>query len=148
MTSTQLFYSFWWLIFPIGGMLMGVFAMISRHLTRTETLRMIKMYADQGKEPPAALLDVLRSDEDRAFDRDHYRYRRRYRRSPWGAVVTFGALAAGFGYFGHYGEGGPTFIALATGFGVAAACMFVLAVIRSLSAPRYGDDRIDDDLKK
>ncbi len=150
MTASQLFNSYWWLIFPLFGMGMGLVGMLGHFRHRSETLKLIKAYADQGKEPPAALLDALRSDEDRGYDRGYYRHRRRYRHGggPWGAVITFGALAAGFGYFGYYGEGGSTFIALATGFGVAAVFMLIVAVIRSLSATRYPDDRLDDDLKK
>jgi hypothetical protein len=148
MTASQLFTSFWWLIFPLFGMGMGLVGMLGHFRHRSETLKLIKSYADQGKEPPAALLDALRSDEDRAYDHGYYRRRCRNNGVRWGGVITFGALAAGFGYFGYYGEGGSTFIALATGFGVAALFMLIIGITRSLSAARYRDDRLDDDLKK
>lgn len=134
---TALFFSFWWLIFPVGGMLMGLFAMISHHRTRSETLKMIKSYADQGKEPPKALLDLLRSDEDRAYDYAYRRgYYRRYRPGrPWWQVAVFGALCAGFTYAGQntVGQQATVFTALGLAFGVAATVMLVMAIIGAIS---------------
>ncbi|MGN6208292.1 hypothetical protein [Asticcacaulis sp.] len=127
MTATDLFNSYWWLIFPIFGMGMGLVAMLGHFRHRSETLKLIKTYADQGKEPPAALLEALRSDEDRAYNC------RGGRRSHWSQVVVFGALAAAFGYFGYYGEGGSIFISLAIGFGIATAALLVISIIRALT---------------
>jgi len=153
MTFTDLFTHFWWLIFPVGGMLMGVFGMISHHRHRTETLKLLKSYADQGKEPPAFLLDALRSDEDRAMDHAyrHRRYYRGYRGHGWGKIVVFAALAAGFGYAGYYGGTGThsvIFLALALAFGVAAAIWLLLALGSAVFGPKSRDfDPRDDDLK-
>lgn len=131
MTASELFNSYWWLIFPIFGMGMGLIGMLGHFRQRSETLKLIKYYADQGKEPPAALLDALRSDESRAYD---YASRPgRQRGNGWSRIVVFGALSAAFGYFGHYGGGGQIFVALALGFGVAAACLFVIALISTLN---------------
>ena len=136
-------FSFWWLIFPVGGMLMGLFAMIGHYNHRKETLRILKSYADQGKEPPAALLDALRSDEERAYDDYGYRHRYRgYRRGRYGwggfgAMVPFAALAAGFGYFGYYGGGPSVFTALAVAFGIAAVFMFIGGLINLLTRPKF-----------
>jgi hypothetical protein len=127
MTASELFNSYWWLIFPIFGMGMGVIGMLGHFRQRSETLKLIKYYADQGKEPPAALLDTLRSDESRAYD---YTARTGHRRgNRWSKIVVFGALSAAFGYFGYYGGGGQVFVSLALGFGVAAVCLFVIALI-------------------
>ena len=127
MTATDLFNSYWWLIFPLFGMGMGLVAMLGHFRHRSETLKLIKTYADQGKEPPAALLEALRSDEDRVYNC------RGRRRSHWSQVVVFGALAAAFGYFGYYGEGGSIFISLAIGFGIATAALLLISIIRALT---------------
>ena len=99
-------FSFWWLIFPVGGMLMGLFAMIGHYNHRKDTLRILKSYADQGKDPPAGLLDALKSDEDRAAD------------------------------YGYYGGGGGMFTALAMAFGVAALFMLIGGLIGLATRPR------------
>ena len=131
MTASDLFNSYWWLIFPIFGMGMGLVGMLGHFRQRSETLKLIKYYADQGKDPPAALLDVLRSDESRAFD---FASRNGQRRGNcWSRIVVFGALSAAFGYFGYYGGGGSIFVALALGFGVAAVCLLVIALIATLN---------------
>ena len=136
MTFTQLFASYWWLLFPLGGMLMGVFAMFSHHLHRSDTIKLIKSYVDQGKDPPQALLDTLRSDEDRVYDyaRHDRRGYRGYHRGRWSFVV-FAALSAGFGYFG-YTEHVAVFNALAIGFGVASIFMAILAITQFFTRPK------------
>ncbi|MDI7774424.1 hypothetical protein [Asticcacaulis sp. EMRT-3] len=141
MTFSTLFASYWWLIFPIGGMLMGVFAMSAHFHHRNETLKLIKSYADQGKDPPAALLEAIRSDEDRAYEL-RGRYGRHGRYGPWGVwrkVVIWSALAAGFSYAGHYshlGENNAVFTALGVAFGVAAVASLVWALISTFTMPR------------
>ncbi|MGZ3297872.1 MAG: hypothetical protein ACXU8O_02560 [Asticcacaulis sp.] len=146
MSVTTLFWSFWWLIFPLGGMFMGLVGMIGHYSHRREALRIIKSYADQGKEPPAALLEALKSDEERAYAYDHGYYgRRRWRRyRGWGgfsSFVVFAALAAGFGYAHYNGLGSPVFGALALAFGVASFFTFVGAVISMMTRPKYPQDK-------
>jgi len=139
MTATQLFTSFWWLIFPLFGMGMGFVAMLGHFRHRSETLKLIKTYADQGKEPPAALLDALRTDEDRAMDYRYGRYGRYGRFGCWRKVVVWGALAAGFTYAGHYtqlGEANQIFSALGIAFAVAFAASLIWALIATFSGSK------------
>jgi len=147
MSFETLFWSFWWLIFPIGGMVMGLFAMVSHYNHRKDTLRILKSYADQGKDPPAALLEALKSDEERAMDYGYYgrrRWRRRgYGWGGFGGFVPFAALAVGFGYFGYYGGGPSVFTALALAFGVAAAFMFLGGIVSLLTRPKLPLDKDD-----
>ena len=147
------FFSFWWLIFPIGGMLMGLVGMIGHYNHRKDTLRILKSYADQGKDPPAALLEALKTDEDRAYDNygDYYgrsgrrRWRRRgYGWGGFGPFVPFAALAAGFGWFGYYGGGPSIFTALAMAFGVAAAFMLIGGIISIVTRPKLPPYDKDD----
>ena len=158
MNFEGLFFSFWWLIFPIGGMLMGLVGMIGHYNHRKDALRILKSYADQGKDPPAALLEALRSDEDRAMDYDDAYYGRRGRRyrrhgrygwGGFGPFVPFAALAAGFGWFGYYGGGGGVFTSLAMAFGVAAVFMLIGGLIGILTRPKlppFDRDEPRDDL--
>ena len=55
----DLFRSYWWLLFPIFWMVMGVLGSFGQYRQRSDTLKLLKTYADQGKEPPQALLDML-----------------------------------------------------------------------------------------
>ena len=56
---TYLFSHFFWLIFPIFGMSIGVFAIWTEHRRQVKGLELLRAYADQGKEPPQAVLDAL-----------------------------------------------------------------------------------------
>ena len=151
MTVFDFLSSYWWLIFVLIWPVMGIFHSLTHYNHRSEMLKMLKSYADQGKEPPAALLDAMKSDEQRAYDGDYYGRRRwrRYRGGGWGGMVAFAAMAAGFGYagyYGHMGEASTVFTALAVAFGIAAVAMFVKALIDTLSGPRL-DPRDYDDRK-
>ncbi len=138
--NMNLFYSFWWLIFPVGWMILRAFNMFGHYNHRNEVLKLLKTYADQGKEPPATLLETLKHDDTRDMDdRDHWRDRRwRYRgyRGRFGSFVVFAALAAGFGYAGYNGLEPSVFNALALAFAVAAGLMFILGIIDYMTRPK------------
>ncbi len=136
--DTYFFSHYWWLIFPIFGMAMGVFGMFNHRRNRVDTINLIKSYVDKGMEPPPALLDALRSDEDRAYGCSG---RGRRNRGPWTQFVVFAALAAGFG-FAYYSGVSPVFGALAFGFGVAAAAMLVMGLINIMTLPRDPQDKL------
>jgi hypothetical protein len=56
----DVFSHFWWLIFPLMWML-AAFARISlRHRESQRILDMIQTYTSQGKEPPAALVEMFK----------------------------------------------------------------------------------------
>ena len=131
-TFADLFRSYWWLIFPFFWMLTSVVGMFGHYRHKSDTLKLIKTYADQGKEVPPALLDAMKSDEDGDDDRhDRYRYRGR-RRGPWAQFVVFACLASGFGfagYYGHFGEANTIFLGLAVAFSIASFAMLVGGLI-------------------
>lgn len=140
----ELFRSYWWLLFPFFWMIMAAVGSFGHYRQRSDTLKLLKSYADQGKEPPQALLDMLKSDEQRAYDYAGYGHRRRGRHyGNWWQTVVFAALAIGFGYYGYYGGGHQVFTALALGFGVAAVALTVVGVIRALFGPKYRDESKD-----
>lgn len=94
MSFTALFYSFWWLIFPIFGMTMGLIGMLQSDRRATRTMDLIKSYVDQGKDPPPELLKLasaeLSSNASGGMGRTPTENRL------W-SFVTFAALGAGFG---------------------------------------------------
>lgn len=148
----ELFRSYWWLLFPIFWMVMGVLGSFGQYRQRSDTLKLLKTYADQGKEPPQALLDMLKSDEQRAHEyaagyTGYYKGRRGRHHGWWPQAVVFTALAIGFGYYGYYGGGHQVFTALALGFGVAAICLTVIAGIRILFGPKRQDSYPDKDVE-
>jgi hypothetical protein len=83
----DLFHHYWWLIFPLFGMITGLLSLNQRHDQRLKVLDMIKSYADQGKEPPPELLAVLREPDFGGRAKGG---------SNWTAVFILGALSAGF----------------------------------------------------
>lgn len=123
----DLVHSYWWVIFPVLGMIMGFYAMIAQFRHKNEMLKLVKSYVDQGKEPPANLIDKLDGDSDD--------YGEKGGSGGWTSVVVFGALAAAFGYFG-YTEGHKVFIALSIGFGIAAVGTLIITIIGSLRSRR------------
>ncbi|MDC7684286.1 hypothetical protein PQU92_13435 [Asticcacaulis sp. BYS171W] len=120
------FHQYWWLIFPILGMGMGFFSMYSAHRARTEKIRLIRFYVEQGKEPPPALLATL-SDNDSTDGCGGTRSGRIT--SLVSAFTVFAALALAFGYTG-WRTGETVFIALGLGFAPAALIMLILLIYR------------------
>ncbi|MEI9902807.1 MAG: hypothetical protein WDN06_01610 [Asticcacaulis sp.] len=106
MTFFDFLSSYWWLVFVLIWPITGIIHSFTHYNHRNEMLKMLKSYADQGKEPPAALLDAMKSDDRRGYDDDYYGRRRwkRYRGGGWSGAVAFVALSAGFGYAGYYGH--------------------------------------------
>lgn len=125
----DLFRSYWWLLFPLGFFIASAFDQIMRYQRHRDTLNLIKSYTDQGKDPPAALVDRIAErehdeleDEDRESER---RARRRYRRrrGGWDAVVLFGVLALGFGFAAGSGLYNASGAFLIVTFVMVALCL-------------------------
>lgn len=94
MSLTALFYSFWWLIFPIFGMTMGLVGMLLSDRRATRTMDLIKSYVDQGKDPPPELLKLASYEMNDGMSSGMGRTPTENRL--W-TFVTFAALASGFG---------------------------------------------------
>lgn len=88
----DLFRQFWWLIFPIFGMSMGLIGMFQTEKRAQSAIDLIKTYADQGKEPPPELLQLAVRENEGT---------REGKNSQAWTFVVFAALAAGFGV-GYY----------------------------------------------
>jgi len=84
---THFWYDHWWLLIPLGaftiplaGIAMGAFATWQHYRSRNHVLEALKVYAQQGKDPPPELLQALGGRGDG-----------RWRQSQWKAGPTSGA---------------------------------------------------------
>ncbi len=55
----QGFSSYWWMIFPLGGIMVGAFRNWLAYCARRDALDLLRSYAQAGREPPAALVARL-----------------------------------------------------------------------------------------
>lgn len=95
MTFADFFSDFWWLMFPIFGMVMAVQGSMASDRRTQRTIDLIKSYVDQGKEPPAELLKLAAKEED-GDDWGFGPGRGSGNSRAW-TFFTFLALAGGFG---------------------------------------------------
>lgn len=121
-------FSYWWLIFPVGAFLFGAWDRWLSYQRSRDALDVMKAYTAQGKDPPP---ELLRQVQDHAYDDDDEedygyrgrrgrRYRRYYRRGPyweWRATIITGAVAGAFWMASLYGyipgtEGPFRFVAI------------------------------------
>jgi Flp pilus assembly protein TadB len=133
-TMEHFFFSFWWLIFPVGGMAYGAFQSWLKFRQQKAMMDLIRSYAEKGMEPPASLLRQL--DAPLELDGDERDDRRR-ERSPahyWSLVGLFAILAAGFGiaaWMGIDGHSGAFVIV-----SMVMAAVGVWSLINALFFPR------------
>jgi hypothetical protein len=99
-----LFNRYWWLIFPLFAMAIGLIHVVLHHNRANRALDILKSYADQGKDPPPELMKSLQNPGGWS-DRNGWRCspERRLQRG-----FLFLALAIGFGIltFSNYDDGG------------------------------------------
>lgn len=119
MEFESLFRQFWWLIFPIFGMVMAIWGMISNERRAREAMGVIKSYIDQGKDPPQELVDLAAGGDDY-----HHAGRHSARQNGAWSFVTFAALAVGFGA-GYYAVRNEEY---AFAFLIVALIMTVMAL--------------------
>lgn len=123
MSFEEFFRDFWWLMFPIFGMLMAVMGMFQDDARSKKTMDLIKSYIDQGKEPPPELLKLAMQDADSAAWRSSKEGNRGW------SFIVFAALAAGLGtgyYFVRAEDWAFAFLIGAVATGVMALGALVL----------------------
>lgn len=125
MSFTSFFAAYWWLMFPIFGMLMALVGMFQDDRRSAKTMELIKSYVDQGKEPPPELLKLATKDADSAAWRDTEGGQSR----GW-TFVVFLAVCAGLGtgyYFNRAEDWAWAFLIGAVVTGVmAVGALFIL----------------------
>ena len=120
----QLFRDFWWLIFPIWGLGMGMWHSLMGYRRQKAVLDLVRTYADKGEQPPEALLAALGRDEEHGRD---------LRRSPanyWSLFGLFLVLALGFGAAAYAYD----FEGLGWPFGIVGLVMGAVAVWALINA--------------
>ena len=129
----DLFRHFFWIIFPVMGMLMGAFSIWNEFSRQKKALEVLKVYAEKGQEPPESVLQILGQASIRGARR---------RGSSWSAATFFGVLAAGFAglaIWTYVNDGPYPFL---TGWAIAAVALGALCasnVVGALTAPRQND---------
>jgi hypothetical protein len=128
MTGTQLFAAYWWLIFPIFGMMMGLIGMFLSDRRATKTMDLIKSYVDQGKDVPPELLKLASYEMNDGMSSGMGRTPTENRL--W-TFVTFAALATGFGagyWFMRAEEWSFAFLVVAIVMGIMAFGALILLI--------------------
>jgi len=106
----EVFYRFWWLIFPIAFFVFGAWDRWLAYKRSKDRLDLLRSYASQGRDPPPELIRALQLEEDeddnhmsaygaRATSRVRRRIHRRWGSSPywaWRTAIVTGAVALGF----------------------------------------------------
>lgn len=130
MTFFQFFAAYWWLMFPVFGMLMALMGMFQSERRTNQTMDLIKSYVDQGKEPPPELLKLAASE---AGDYDGGGAPRSPGETRAWSFIVFAALTAGFGtgyYFVQAEDWAFAFLIAAVTMGVMALGALVLLITR------------------
>ncbi len=123
----ELFERFWWLIFPVMGMIYGLVSQLQKGRTQTRALDVLRAYAEQGKEPPPEVLKALTQSD---LPADAAAHAGGAVTSAWWTFFVFIALAAGFGY-GYtelHDNGRWALMLVAIVMGVLAAGSFIMAI--------------------
>jgi hypothetical protein len=120
--------SYWWLIFPLGWGMVAMLQTWTQHRRAQATLDLLKSYVDQGKEPPAALLETIlpqAATPGWTYQPLHF----------WLSALLLGAGAVGFAALtwlrsqqGDPDSANALFIAILLGAGAAACAVFAMVV--------------------
>lgn len=125
MNFEELFRDFWWLLFPIFGMSMGLWGMSSSERRSRDVMNVIKSYVDQGKEVPPELLRMAQSDWQAPANQPSQQ-----QNNVW-SFFTFAAIAAGFSvawWFTRAEVWSISFLVVAITFGVLAVGALFIAI--------------------
>jgi hypothetical protein len=130
MTFAEFFADFWWLMFPIFGMMMAAMGMFHDDARSAKAMDLIRTYVNQGKDPPAELLQMVAQDAESARGGGPSPNSRAW------SFIVFAALSAGLGtgyYFVRAEDWAFAFLigAVATGVMAVGALVLLFAGRRS-----------------
>ena len=124
--TEELFRDFWWLLFPIFGMSMGLWGMVSSERRQRDVMNVIKSYIDQGKDVPPELLRMAQSD----WEAPSRPPQQPQQANVW-TFFTFAAIAAGFmvgWWYIRAEEWSFAFLVVAVTFAVLALGALIITV--------------------
>ena len=140
-----------WVLIPLGGLAVGAWAIWNGSQHKQKALEVLKVYAEQGKEPPQAVLDALAADspyyraKGPAAMKDHLSPDPRIRSAAaWARFALFGVLAAGFAGVALWMQGAPGTGGTVFAFYITAFCLAAVAassLVWAITASRSRDDR-------
>lgn len=119
MTFADFFAHYWWLMFPVFGMVMAFTGVFQAERQQKSMIDLIKTYTDQGKEPPPELLKLA----SQSLQADAQKQGASNTDSRAWSFIVFAALSAGFGtgyYFVRAEDWAFAFLIVAVTMGVMA----------------------------
>lgn len=131
----DLFTHFWWLLFPLIGMVYGFVGMLQHGRTQDRAMEVLRTYAQQGKEPPPEVLKALSegslSPQDTSVGRSTIT-------GAWWTFFVFFALACGFaaGFKQFQGDAQTAFLVVTVVMSVLALGAFTMAIVATFSRRR------------
>jgi hypothetical protein len=155
------FWSYWWLLFPIGAFVFGAWDRWLAYKRSRDHLELLKHYAAQGKDPPPEVMAELRNGADPnappppgyggygyggyggywGYPRHMRRaWRGYYRWGPywqWHRAIVTGAVAAGFWWASEYAD----WPGVEAPFRIVAVIMTVIAAANLLTAILFSSAR-------
>jgi len=99
-TFTTLFFSFWWLIFPLAWFIATAWQSWMRLRRHNTAMDVLKSYAVKGEEPPASVLDAIR-ESNATTEVAEADQKGSSRGTTTFLVLLMGGLAAIFAYAGY-----------------------------------------------
>ncbi|MBI1233440.1 MAG: hypothetical protein GC208_02930 [Alphaproteobacteria bacterium] len=137
MSASELFVSYWWLLFPLAFFIAAGWSSFMRYQRTKAKIDLLKTYAAAGKEPPADLIASLERDSDRDDEHDWTGGGESASSGSGGGnaflVILFSGLAGVFAYAGWSGLISGVreeFYFIAMILGVLALAFFASAIFR------------------
>ena len=131
---TEIFVSYWWLLFPLAFFIAGGWNSFMRYQRTRAKIDLLKSYAASGKEPPAELVASIDRDDE---GRDHWGGGEGRSGQKGGGtaflVILFAGLAGVFFYTGKVGllgQTGDEFYFIAMILGVLSLAFLASAIFR------------------
>ena len=132
----NLFYAFWWLLLPIGGLLFAGYQSWLKYRQQKAVLDLIKTYADRGEQPPEALVSRLDLTPPTSQDWNAPSSGPKSAAHYWSLVGLFGMMAVGFGIGAAMGVDGNSGAFVIVALVMAAVGVWSAINALFLSRPR------------
>ncbi len=128
------------ILIPLAGMSIGAFSIWTEHQRKQKALEVLKIYAQQGTEPPQSVIDSV----SRVSGRHDWKDSDHKPQAPWSRFAFFIVMALGFGLAAlWFNQGGAKAWPITLGLGITSFVMAALAMsalVQALTAPRSNAD--------
>lgn len=130
MTFAEFFADYWWLMFPLSGIVLAAMGMFQDDARSTKAMDLIRTYVNQGKDPPPELLQMVAKDAESARGGGPSQHSRAW------SFIVFTAISAGLGtgyYFVRAEDWAFAFLIGAVATGVMAFGALILLFVGNKS---------------